>query len=240
MTRIRIVGLLIIAVFALTAFASAEALAAGNPVLVKAGTKAGYNGTVTGKAGTSFLQPTATGAAKVECASEESASTLTSTTVGEGMTSGTSTVTFKKCKTAAGKCANKGTEEITGTVSVLLVWVGTAEEKKPGTLISILPVSTKPGEGKGQLLSFKCSGELVDVESTFIASGSRGLNESFTEANLIAEQSGGVQKDKKYTENGKSGENHFWSDQGGKAFGESAEMITNEETYPASVELIEG
>jgi hypothetical protein len=242
MTRIRLVGLAIVAVFALTAFASATAMAK-NPVLVKAGTKAGFNGGgVTSKdSAVSFLQTTVTGAAKIECASEEDQATVTSTTVGEGMTTAVGKVTFKKCKLAVGgKCANQGTEEITGTVQTLLVWIGKESSKTVGTLVSIAPVAGKAGEGKGTLLSFVCAGQLVDNESSFIAAGNRKIGESFTSSKLIGKQSGGVQELKKDTENGKEVEDHLWANLAGSAFSESGEEINSEETYPESVELIEG
>jgi hypothetical protein len=240
MTQIRMFVLAIVAVFAVSVAASATAVAAENPVLVNSAGGAVTNLGVSGSAGLSFLQPTTSGAPKVECATETSSGTVSTTTSGTGMTSGTATVTFSKCKTAAGKCANKGTEEITGTVSTLLVWVGKESEKKPGILVSILPYSGNPGSGKNQLLSFKCSGVLSDVEGSFIALTNKALGEAFTKGKLIAkESSSGVQEDQKYTENGKEGTNSLYSNAGGGAFGPSAEEIENEETYTTSVKIIE-
>jgi hypothetical protein len=240
MTRIKMIGLAIMAVFAVLAVASASAVAAENPVLVNSAGGAVTNVSVKGTDPTvSRLKPTATGTATVECASEESATTLTTTLAGTGMTSGTSKVTFKKCKTAAGKCANTGTEEITGTVSVLLVWVGKESEKKPGILVSILPYRGNPGSGTNQLLSFKCSGALVDVEGSFIALTSSALNELSTTSKLIAKQKEGVQEDQKYTENGVEGTNSLYSNQGGGPFGPAGEEVETEETYTTSVKIIE-
>jgi hypothetical protein len=240
MIRIKMIGLAIMAVFAVLAVASASAIAAENPVLVNSAGGAVTNLAVSGKdSATNFLQPTAVGAPEWECASEESATTLTTTTTGTGMTSGTSKVTFKKCKTAAGKCANKGTEEITGTLSLLLVWVGKESEKKPGLLLSILPYRGNPGSGTNQLLSFKCSGVLGDVEGSYIALTSGSLNELFTTARLIAKQKDGVQEEQNYTENGKEGTNSLYGNAGGGAFGPDAEELESEETYSTSVKIIE-
>jgi hypothetical protein len=58
---------------------------------------------------------------------ETSSGTLSTKLEGPGMTSGSGTVKFTGCKTAAGGCENTGaagSKEITGTVSSLLVWVG--------------------------------------------------------------------------------------------------------------------
>jgi hypothetical protein len=240
MTHIRMFVMAMVAVFAVSVAASATAVAAENPVLVNSAGGPVTNLAVSGKdSATSFLQPTAVGAPKVECASETSSGTVSTTTSGTGMTSGTATVTFSKCKTAAGKCANKGTEEITGTVSTLLVWVGKESSKTVGVLVSILPYRGNPGSGTNQLLSFKCSGVLSDVEGSFIALTNRKLNEPFTTASLIAKQTAGVQEDQKYTENGIEGTNSLYSNAGGGAFGTSAENIENEETYTTSVKIIE-
>jgi hypothetical protein len=220
MTRIKMIGLAIVAVFAVMAVASASALAVENPVLVNSSGSAATNVSVTGKqTGTSVptLQTTAPGAAQVECASSESSATLNTSLAGTGMTSGNGTVTFKKCKTAAGKCANKGTEEITGTVSILLVWVGKESNKTVGILISILPFTGSPGSQNG-LLSFKCSGVLVDVQGSFIALTNKALNVLSTTALLIAKATNGSQQDLTYTENGVTGTNPLYSNSGGGAF----------------------
>jgi hypothetical protein len=234
------IGLAIMAVFAVFAIAATSAVAAENPVLVNSAGGAVTNVEVKGTAGESFLQSTETGGPKIECTSEASTAKLTTTLTGTGMTSGSSTVTFKGCKSAAGKCKNTATEgEITGTVSVLLVWVGTEANKTIGVLISILPYTGTPGSQNG-LLSFTCSGTLSDVQGSFIALTSRKLNELFTTGTLIARLKGeGKQEDKTYTENGITGTNTLYSKKGAGAPFESGEDIENAETYTTSVKVIE-
>jgi len=244
MTRIKMIGLAIMAVFAVLAIAATSAMAAENPVLVKPNGEGVTNVEVKGTAGLSFLQSTEAGTPKIECETEASTAKLTTTLTGTGMTSGTSTVTFKKCKSPVnGKCKNTATEgEITGTVSVLLVWVGKEANKTIGVLISILPYTGTPGSQNG-LLSFVCSGVLSDVQGSFIALTTTKLNEVNTKSTLIARLVpgvAGVQQDKTYTENGVTGTNTLYSKKEltGKPF-ESGEQIENEETYTTSVKVIE-
>lgn len=241
MTRIKTIGLAILAVFAIAAIASAAASAAKNPVLVNSKGEVVTNLPVTSKsvgAGEPTLQPV--GGAKINCPGGETDSGKVSSTLeGTGMTSGTATVTFTKCESAAGKCSNTATSgEITGTVSTLLVWVGKESSKTVGVLVSILPY-TGAGRGLNQLLKFKCGTVPVNVEGSFIALTSKKLNELFTTSVLIAKQAGGVQEDKKYTENGIEGINTLFSSSGGGAFAEAGEEIESEETYTTSVKVIE-
>jgi hypothetical protein len=241
MTRIRMVGLALCAVFAVMIVASASALAAENPILVNS-TGGAFNGTATSSSGSAkipTLQTTATGAAQVECVAEKDNTTFTTTKTGTGMTSGPSKVTFTGCKTAGGKCKNTATEgEITGTVSVLLVWIGKESAKKPGVLISILPY-TGAGRGLNALLSFTCSSQLVDVEGSFIATGEKELNKTFTTATLIANSTEGSQELTEYTENGKEGTNTLFSNQNHGPFSKAGESIESNETYSEEVEITE-
>src|ERR1700691_2166285 len=155
MTRIKTIGLALIAVFAVMAVTAASAMGANsNPVLLKSNGEAVTNLSVTSSGGESFLQATAGTKAKIECKTEKSTGTATTKLEGNGMTSGSGTVTFTGCKNAAGKCSNKATGEITGTVSTLLVWVGSQANKTIGVLISILPYTGIAGS-QNQLLSFK-------------------------------------------------------------------------------------
>jgi hypothetical protein len=242
MTRIKMIGLAVVAVFAVAVVAAATA-SAKNPVLVTAGGTAVTNLSVTSKnvgAGEPTLQEA--GGGKVNCKGGESdKGTVTSTLEGEGMTSGTATVTFKECESAAGKCANTATAgEITGTVSTLLVWVGKESSKTIGILVSILPY-TGAGRGKNALLSFKCGTAkiLTDVEGSFIATTNKKIGEAGLTSKLIATQAGGAQTHKAYTENKVEGSNNLFSSTGGAAFEESAEEIESEETYTTSVKIIE-
>src|ERR1700677_86069 len=234
MTRIRMVGLALCAVFAVMIVASASALAAENPILVNS-SGAAFNGTATSSsAGTEkipTLQTTAEGAAQVECSAEADKTTFTTTKTGTGMTNGVSKVTFTGCKTAGGKCKNTATEgEITGTVSVLLVWIKKASELKPGILISILPY-TGAGRGLNALLSFTCSSQLVDVEGSFISRGHETLNTKFQTAKLAAKSTEGKQELTEYEENGIPGTNTLFSNQNHGPFAKAGEQIESNETY---------
>jgi hypothetical protein len=242
MTRIKMIGLAIMAVFAVFAIAATSATAAKNPVLVNAKGEAGAFHVSGTSNGTSFLESSVEGTPRIECATEASTATLTTTLEGDGMTSGQSTVTFKTCKTSAGKCSNTATTgEITGTVSVLLVWVGKETNKTVGVLISILPYTGTPGSQNG-LLSFVCSGTLSDVQGSFIAlTNKKVLGAAFTVATLEAREKGkGKQEDKTYTENGVEGTNSLYSKTGlAGAPAEASETVENEETYTTSVKVIE-
>jgi hypothetical protein len=226
------------------AVAAASAMAAENPVLVNASGGAVTGLSVTGASETGTvptLQTTVTGAAKIECTKgEKSSATVTTTTGGTGMTSGSGTVTFTGCKTAAGSCENTGaagSKEITGTVSVLLVWVGKEANKTIGLLFSILPFN---GSTTGNnLLSFVCSGELIDVQGSFIALTKTKIGESFTKGKVIAKAVNGVQEDSTYTENGVTGTNTLYSNQNHGPFAKAGEEIETEETYSTIVKVIE-
>jgi hypothetical protein len=232
--RTRMIGLAVVAVLIVSVVASAAAVAARNPVLVLPNGSAATNLAVTGSdTGISVLQSAATGHPKVECESALSVATVNTTLAGNGKTSGTANVTFKKCKSAAGKCKNTATEgEITGTVSTLLVWVGKETNKSVGVLVSI------SGES-GTLLSFKCAGVLTDVEGAFVALTSKKLNETFTTAKLIGKEQSGVQQDQTYTENGAEAETGLCSSTGGEAFATAGEELEDEESYATSVKVIE-
>lgn len=249
MTRIRMVGLAVVAVCAVMAVAAASASALNNenPVLVKSNGEAATNVSVTGKAtGTSFLRSTISGSPTIECESETSKGTLSSTLTGNGMTNGSGTVTFEKCKSAAGKCTNGATAgEIVNTVSILLVWEGKENSKTLAVLISILPFSGLPGAPGNNTVSFLCSGKLIDVQGSFIALTNVKVNELFTNLTLIAkEKSGvsgkGIQEDLTYTENGASTTNSLWvKEEGVASYVSGGEEVTNEETYSTSVKVIE-
>jgi hypothetical protein len=234
MRRIRVIGLAVVAVFAVSVVASATAMAVDNPVLVHSNGAAATNLPVTGKdTKTSLLQSAA--GSKVECESAESIATLNTTLTGTGKTSGIANVTFKSCKSAAGKCSNTSTAgEITGTVATLLVWIGKESNKTVGVLVS---PSGEPGSGT--LLSFKCAGVLTDVEGAFITLTSRKLGEVFTTVNLIGKEKSGVQEDRTYTENGIEQEANLCTSSGGEAFATAGEELDDEEAYTTSVKVIE-
>jgi hypothetical protein len=249
MTRIRMVGLAVVAVFAVLGLAAASATALNNenPVLVKSNGGAVSGISVKGKsAGDAFLRSALTGSTSIECSSEESVGTLSTTLTGNGMTSGTGTVVFKKCTIGTfAKCRNGvNAGEIVTTVSLLLVWEGKENSKTLAVLLSILPFAGLPGVTGNNQVSFLCSGTLIDVQGSFIALTNRKVNELFTTLNFEArERSGaggkGVQEDLTYTENGVSTTNTLWIREGTGAFVTAGEEVTNEETYSTSVKVIE-
>jgi hypothetical protein len=239
MTRIRMVWLSVLAVCAAAAITAAAASAFTNPILVKSNGEAVTNVSVTSKSAAASI-PTLqrVGGGKVECAAETDTAKLSTS---GGMTSGTATVKFTGCTGAAGNCQNTATTgEITGTVSVLLVWVGKESNKTIGLLISILPYSGSPGSQNG-LLSYRCGTAkvLADRQGSFIALTNKKLNELFTTGKLIATQAGGVQKDLKYTENGVEGTNTLYANEAGGTFEQTGEELESEETYSTSVKVVE-
>jgi hypothetical protein len=245
MTRIRMVGRALTIVLAVMAVASVAAEAAKNPVLVYPNGTAATN--VTGTAQTvagsiPTLQTTTVGGAQVECSGGEGNSgTLNTTLEGDGKTSGSGTVTFKKCKTAAGECENKGagTKEIVGTVAALLVWIGKESNKTIGILAFAAPQSATPGNGKGTLLSFICSGTLVDLEGGFLSLVNRKIGESFTTGDVIANATEGRQEDLTYTENGIEGTDSRYSNQDGGAFSRAGYAGEGEGTFSTIVKVVE-
>jgi hypothetical protein len=225
---------------AIAMMVSATALAAKNPVLVKSNGEAVTNLAVTGKSLTEPMSETV-GGAKISCRAATGTGNVSTTLAGDGMTSGTGTVTFTGCESAAVKCENTATSgEITGTVSTLLVWIGKESSKTIGILTSILPFSGA-GRGKNALLSYKCGTAkvLVDVEGAAIGSTNRRLGEAFTQGIGIAKSSGGVQEDQAYTENGVEGSVSYFSSEGGGAFEQSAGSGETETAYGTIVKVIE-
>jgi hypothetical protein len=244
MTRIKMIGLGVVAVFAVMALVAASAVAATeNPVLVKSNGEAATNVSVTGaSARTFFFESSGIGQGKVECESVSSVGTVSTTLTGSGMTNGTESVTFKKCKTAAGECQNagEGTKEIKNTVSTLLVWEGKENTKTVAVLLSILPFAGRPGVTGNNQVSFLCSGKLIDVQGSFIALTSRPVNELFTTSVLKAKKrTTGIQEDVTYTENGVSTTNTLWTNESGGAFMVTSEETEPTETYSTSVKVIE-
>jgi hypothetical protein len=247
MTRIRTIGLAVVAVFAVMglAAASASALNNENPVLVKSNGEAVSGVSVTGKAkAVATLGTTLANAAKVECTTETSVGTVSTTLTGNGMTNGTGSIKFTGCKEGGGKCENTGTAgEILNTVSLLLVWEGKENSKTLAVLVSILPFAGRPGVAGNNTVTFTCSGTLIDVQGSFIALVSSKVNELVTKSTLIAKEitgSNGAQEDLTYTENGVSTTNTLWARETTTGtFVAAGESVENEETYSTSVKVIE-
>jgi hypothetical protein len=245
MTRIRTIGLAVVAVFAVMglAAASASALNNENPVLVNSSGGAVTGVSVTGKStGEAFLGSTLANSPVVECKTESSVGTVSTTLAGNGMTNGTGSIKFTGCKSAAGKCSNTATAgEILNTVSLLLVWEGKENSKTLAVLVSILPFAGLPGVAGNNTVTFTCSGTLIDVQGSFIALTNKKVNELFTKSTLIAKEKGqGVQEDLTYTENGVSTTNTLWARETTTGtFVAAGESVENEETYSTSVKVIE-
>jgi hypothetical protein len=177
------------------------------------------------------------------CSSETSTGELS--TIGTGAaatTSGTATLLFKGCKVnPLGKCTTSGRPnggEVEVKVALSLVWVGKESEEKPGVRAAIPPLSAKPGNGEGGKLEMKCFGsEAFDTEGAYIASLARKLGEEFTRSEFLAKQKAAQQEDKKYTEEGKEGEIHFYSSWSGNPIEETATQLEEEQTYGETVKI---
>jgi len=245
MTRIRMVGLALVAVFAVAAVASASASAFTNPILLNAkGESVKTTFTSASVAGT---EPTlnVVGGAKVTCTGETSAGSVETTGTGvPRMTLGTSNVTFKGCQSGSNNCNSTGAAvgEIKNSVSVLLVWVGTEANKTVGVLLSILPLSANPGNGAGAKVTFECGAAAkVEVEGSFCAPVKPGIGVSGATITLQATQSAnGVQSTQSCEDNGvvKTKE-HLWSKLATETtFKEASEVVEDVQTYKEKVEAV--
>jgi hypothetical protein len=241
MTRVRLAGLTLVATFAIIAIATAPAYASKNPTLVNSKGEA-VKTVFTSKstAGSAPVLQPSEGGSKVECNTETSSGSISSSTVGELRTSGTANVIFTGCTSVAGKCKNTSTAgEIKSTVSLLLVWIGKESSKTVGELLAILPLSKKPGNGEGGKLKFECATTKVEVEGSFVAPVKQKLEESTTIITLLAKQKEGAQEFTKYTVNGAEGTDSLYSNSNGSAFAKAGEEVTDEAAYKESVKLDE-
>jgi len=234
--------LAIMAVCVMSVVGTATASAYTNPILTKSNSEA-VNTTFTGAAtGTSILQEEG-GGRFFECEQETSEGSMkTSSTTETGMTTGTTNVTFKGCRSSFGKCHDTGTEEVKFSVSTALVWIGKESEKKPGILYSISPLSNKPGNGAGGKVKYECTAAAqFEVEGAWVMPiTTPRLNTATKKITVEGKQSSsGVQSTKEYTENGKVGSNHLFSSLDGAAFKQAAEVIEDTQTYKEEVELKE-
>jgi hypothetical protein len=98
--------------------------------------------------------------------------------------------------------------------------------------------SGAPSNGKGTLLSFKCSGVLVDLEGAFLSSGNVLLGESFSVDVATATHHEGQQNDQLYTENGIEATDSVYSSAGGEAFGEAGRKGESGTTFSTAVKII--
>jgi hypothetical protein len=232
----------LVAVFAIGAVTAASASAYTNPILVNAKGEHVSKVKFTGRSTSgSIPQPIQqVGASKWECEAEKSTGELSTTGTGTAaVTSGTDTVIYTGCDMGAlGTCySGKTNGEIEGKFSLSLAWIGKESEEQPGMRVSIPPMSEKPGNGKGGKWVYKCGGNPQEVEGAFVAPTTARLNKEFTTETLIATQTNGVQEHKKYTEEGKEGQNSLYANFAGGAFSESATALEEEQTYAEKVKV---
>jgi hypothetical protein len=152
MKRIRVIGVCLVAAFAISAVASVSASAAPEFYGKAAVGTTVANIPFTGTLGAAFLEAKA--GTKITCTAGTAAGEVTGPT-----TTKNNTTTFTGCETGGFKCENDGvgvikTETLEGTLGA----VGT---KKDG--IRLYNQSTKKG---GQLAAFECAGGAVKVVVT--------------------------------------------------------------------------
>jgi hypothetical protein len=230
--------LTLVAVCVMSVVGTATASAYTNPILVNEKGEA-VSTTFTSKAnnvgrGEEAITIVPTGeTVGIDC---EESGTGTIKTTGTGTarkTSGESSVKFTDCSSPlGGVCSTKGDKagEITTTVSFSLVWLGKESEKKPGILMSSGP------EGK---LKITCSGQAVEVTGWFVSRSRRALGTAFTTDGFEAKETGGVQEEKKYTEEGKEAANNIWWGFEEKKTNEMGVATENELTFKEKVKIVE-
>jgi hypothetical protein len=234
-----------LAILALSAVATASASAYTNPILVNSKGEHVSKVKFTGEDAEQSTPIAATYLGKsdiYQCKAGKTTGELSTTGTGvSAVTSGTATTIFTGCKIvedASMTQRGKNSGEIESKVALSLVWVGKESEERPGVREAIVPVSEKPGNGKGAQLELTVGATPFNVEGAFIASFSRKLSEEFTTATLTAAEEGEAkQQYKKYTEEGKEGENTLFSSWDGLAFVESAARIEEEQAYGAKVKI---
>jgi hypothetical protein len=178
MKRIRIVGLCLVAAFALSAIVASSALAAKHvntgPIKYKSAS------------GIAFLE--LEGAGKVEC--------KTSTAVGEitTATSGTVTATFVGCETLGKKCTSKAAAE--GTIITKLLATSTGYVNKPKAEVG---TDFKPAAGI-YLAEFECPGspDIFNKVKGSVIGRLAPANEMSVKSKSDLKNSGGKQEVEKF------------------------------------------
>jgi hypothetical protein len=240
----RRIFLVVMAVCVMSAVAVASASAYTNPILENSKgehvSKVKFTTKFEGGAGVSDF-PVLTDPAAQECEKESGTGELSTTGTGTAAkTSGTLTAVFTGCMEGNdGWCHSGKTQgEIESKLSFSLVWVGKESEEKPGVLSSITPMSEKPGNGKGGQLDFTCVGIPIKAEGAFVASFSYPkLGEALTTSGLVAQADELTQEYKKYTQEGKEGENNLFASSGGGLFAEAAASLNEKQTYGETVKI---
>jgi len=242
MQRLRLIGIVAVAALAICVGTAASASAFVNPILVTPKTGANAKVTFTSKS-TGSAKLTTVGGGTITCVKESSAGGLETTGTGEAReTKGESKVKFNECTAATGKCKTAGDAEgeITNTVSLLLVWLNKESEKKPGVLISILPVANEFGKGEGAKVEFTCGGVPIAVEGSFCGKVSPALKTPTKTVTLEAKvESNGSQEFKKCTDNKVEKTNSLFSNTNKEGWKEAGQAVTDVQTESAEVEGIE-
>jgi hypothetical protein len=240
----RRIFLVLVAVFAMSAVTAVGASAYTNPILENAKGEHVSKVKFTGlsEAGGIAAPFRTVGGEKWECVGETATGELSTTGTGAAATtSGTVTRIFTGCESGLGNYTSPGRKvgEIEEKFSLSLMWAGKESEETPGWQASIASMSEKPGNGKGAKITWTCGVSKIktEIEGAFISSTNKKLNEAFTKGTLVANQSNGVQQDKKYTEEGKEGENALFGSEGGGAFAEGATELQEEQAYGESVKI---
>jgi hypothetical protein len=238
--------LALVAVFAISAVAAAGASAYTNPILENSKGEHVSKVKFTGEDAEQSTPIAATYLGKsdiYQCRVGKTTGELSTTGTGAAaVTSGTATTLFTGCQVIDDfKIVQKGKKnagEIETKDALSLVWVGKESEERPGVREAIVPMSEKPGNGKGALLELSIGNTPFNVEGAFIASLDRKLSEEFTEVRLTAAEEGEAkQRYKKYTEEGKEGENTLFSSWDGSTFEESAARFEEEQAYAEKVKI---
>jgi len=223
MKRIRIIGLALVAVFAISAIASATASAA-KPEFVFAGIKKGLKA----KSGSATLETASK--EKVTCTSSSNGGEIEG---GNGSKKVTGIIVkFKGCKSSGFACSTSGAaseEIITNSLSGELGYIKAAE-KTVG--LDLLPT------GGGEFVEFNCAGGIVKVKVKGSVIGQiTPVNKKVTTAEhftLTFTQSGGKQGIEKFETGVKD---TLETSKNGGAFEGSAEAATAEVTGEETVEI---
>jgi hypothetical protein len=236
----------LVAVFAISAVTAASASAYTNPILVNSKGEHVSKVKFTGEdqeQNTPIAAPYLGKPDTYQCSTGKTTGELSTTGTGAAaVTSGTATTIFTHCKIVVeGNMTQKGktkTGEIESKVALSLVWIGKESEEKPGVREAIVPMSEKSGNGKGTQLELTVGTTPFNVEGAFITSFNRKLGEEFTSDYLTAAEEGEAkQRYKKYTEEGKEGENTLFSSWDGSTFEESAARFEEEQAYAEKVKI---
>lgn len=208
MGRSRIIGLAVVAMFIMSAVATASASAA----LPEWAFAAASTTTFTATSGAGTLESTS--GTKVKCTSDTATGTLEKPKAVKKVV-----VIYKGCKEGSNECKSTGAakeEIVTGPIEGTLIYAG-AGSTKAGELLKHEP-------GGGTFVEFKCGAGLAIKVTGEIIGEAGPINKSELTGTLTFEQAGGVQKLQQ--ENGTGTKKHL------SAFGfvesglESVETVT--------------